>query len=124
MLKMKKQFVLKNVYILQLKINSFDFNYLNMVSLNLIKIIKNFFLDNEVYCFRIVLPKKSKQITVLKSPHIFKKSRDQFKKSNYNIIIFFKLYNKLKFNFLLYFLKNIVLKLNCTYNLIVKLNKE
>ena len=40
-------------------------------------IIKLFTKYNSLYCF-VLLPVKIKKLTILKSPHIFKKSREQF----------------------------------------------
>jgi small subunit ribosomal protein S10 len=70
---------------LQIRINSFKLNNLNTYIKFLEKLLKIF----NIYYSKISVPTKIKRITILKSPHVFKKAREQFELKVYtkNIII-------------------------------------
>ena len=67
----------KNIY--TLKVTSLNYKILNTFKYFLVK----FF--NKISIF--TLPIKSKRITLLKSPHVFKKAREQFEIKKYSFII-------------------------------------
>jgi len=49
--------------------------------------LKKIFSDLNVFFSIYYLPLKEKKITVLKSPHVFKKAKEQFKFSTYKCVI-------------------------------------
>lgn len=73
-----------NLYI---KVKSYHPAYLNKFCLNLIKTLTVLFaIDAHV----VQLPKKREQFTVLRSPHVDKKARDQFERITYKRLIVLK----------------------------------
>lgn len=100
---------------LLLRLESFDFKYLEDVTLTMEKTVKKFFMSKSLSVSKSILPKKSSLITVLKSPHVSKKSREQFLKKEYIFLMVFKSTDKKIFNFLVYFINQVVKKLNCSY---------
>jgi small subunit ribosomal protein S10 len=63
----------------------------NLVSLNFLKKkLKLFALNYDLKCSSINLPVEKKKITVLKSPHVNKKARDQYEISLLNRLIILK----------------------------------
>lgn len=82
------------MYKVQIKLKSFDPFFLNQVIFLLSDILKTFKITNYKEVF---IPSKTKKITVIRSPHIHKKSRDQFqiKKYKRSLIISFNDYNYL-----------------------------
>lgn len=76
---------------------------------NLLKIylafIKNIFIKLNIKYKISQLPRKFKRITILKSPHVYKKAREQFEIRTFSSII--KIYNyNMSFNFLNFFSLN------------------
>lgn len=72
---------------IRITLKSFDSHYLSLVMKHIINIA--YVLDIKTIK-RIDLPKKRKKITVLRSPHIDKKSREQFEiKHNKSVLIFY-----------------------------------
>lgn len=67
----------------QLKLKSININKLNTYLIFLKKILTKL---NVHYTF-IVLPKQKKCITLLKSPHVYKKAREQFLLKKYSVLI-------------------------------------
>lgn len=84
------------MYQVQLKLKSFDPFYINQVVLLLNDVCKTF-SQNIIDYKEVFIPSKTKKITVIRSPHIYKKSRDQFqiKKYKRSLIISFSDYNVL-----------------------------
>ena len=70
---------------LQIRINSFKLDNLNIYINFLEKLLK----ISKICYSKISIPTKIKRITILKSPHVFKKAREQFELKIYtkNIII-------------------------------------
>lgn len=68
---------------IRITIESFDFLYLYKTSRNFQKIIKFLRIKNQ---HSFVLPSKLKKYTVERSPHIDKKSREQFEIKRYKAI--------------------------------------
>lgn len=69
---------------INLKIKSFEKYYINITLNEIFKILKFFSIDK--YSI-ISLPKKIKKFTVIRSPHIDKKSREQYEIRTYKTII-------------------------------------
>lgn len=92
-------------------------NYIN-------KIYNNLLLNLKCNKFNsIKLPIKRKKITILRSPHIFKKSSESFEEKIFSSLlnITFNNYKEyLNFIYKLYFLKNNIF---LTINIILKINK-
>ena len=63
------------MYLIKIKINSFDI-FSNSLALNIIYNLANILQIKNTKEF--FLPKKIKKFTVIRSPHIDKKSREQF----------------------------------------------
>lgn len=74
--------------IINVKIKSFDKQY-KAISTRKILDIVHFLGIKEIS--KIELPEKKKKITVLRSPHIDKKSQEQFEIRNYKTNIIFKI---------------------------------
>ena len=74
--------------IINVKIKSFDKQY-KAISTRKILDIAQFLGIQEIS--KIELPEKKKKITVLRSPHIDKKSQEQFEIRNYKTNIIFKI---------------------------------
>jgi len=87
----------------QLKLKSFDFYYINLATNFLQSIF--IFLNIDQYK-QIILPSRIKKITVLRSPHIDKKSREQFQIKKYKKLIYLDFLNEKQSVLLLSFLKN------------------
>jgi len=64
--------------------------YLSKISIYLSKQLPN------ITCVEVKLPEKKERFTVLKSPHVDKKARDQYERNTYNRILIFDnfVYNK------------------------------
>jgi len=105
------------IYKLNLKLYYYNHLYLIDLSNNLIKTINLFFTNKEVNINKIYFPKKNTIITVLKSPHVSKKSREQFKKSICSIGLVFIVKELYIFNYIKFFLVKILKSINCKYNL-------
>lgn len=66
----------------------------NLTSLKLLKKKLNLLaLNSNLKCSSINLPIEKKKITVLKSPHVNKKARDQYEVSMLNCLVIFKSYH-------------------------------
>lgn len=109
-------------YQIFLKLSYFDFIIIDKLIMSIISILNTFFSNNEVVLSKITFPIQSKLITVLKSPHVSKKSREQFKQSIYKFGLVIRVSNLNNFTFIYYFLNNILKKTNCKYNLTSKIN--
>jgi len=79
--------MLKKEFILKIKLKSIDKISLNLY-INFLK--EKIKLYNKQYSI-FNLPKKIKRITLLKSPHVNKKAREQFEVKIYTIIIKIKI---------------------------------
>lgn len=77
--------MLTNNYLL-LKANSFDSKTLNLFFFFLLNLFKKYYLQISI----ISLKKKKKKITLLKSPHVHKKAREQFQLIKFSFLIIFK----------------------------------
>jgi len=88
---------------IQIKIKSFDTHYIEL-TMQFIQLVTNFFHIKKVQC--ISLPNHIKKITVLRSPHIDKKSREQFQMKQCKKILFFQVPERAIAFFLLKILKN------------------
>jgi ribosomal protein S10 len=76
------------MYKIELHIKSFDQFYINLA----VYFVKNFlYLLNVTNVTQVFLPKKLKKFTVLRSPHIDKKSREQFEIRTYKRLLIIKL---------------------------------
>ena len=64
-----------------IKIQSYYFHFIKLI----IRKIKKFNLNNKISI--VILPLKLRKITLLKSPHVYKKSREQFEVGLYNVLI-------------------------------------
>lgn len=83
---------------LQINIKSIKKNILNIYVKYLFNLFKNLQIE---YSF-ISLPTKKKRITLLKSPHVYKKAREQFQLNLYKKTITIKKFKTFKiFNYLL-----------------------
>ena len=72
---------------LYLKIKSYHPAYLNNFCLNITKTLTELYaIDSRI----IYLPKKQEHFTVLRSPHVDKKARDQFERTTYKRLIVIK----------------------------------
>jgi small subunit ribosomal protein S10 len=93
---------------LQIRLKSFHYK---IFKLSLLKILEKINYLNINSSKIIPLPIKLKRFTVLRSPHIDKKSREQFEIKTFNRLLVIK-YNplnideKYKINFLINFIKN------------------
>ena len=84
---------------LQIRINSFKLNNLEIY----VKFFEKLLKISKTCYSKISVPKKTKRITILKSPHVFKKAREQFElKIHTKVIIVENLEN-------LNFLKNLLI---------------
>lgn len=91
MMKCNKNFILQNktnMQTINLKIKSFDKQY-KSISIQKIFEIANFLGIQNIS--RVNLPLDNKKITVLRSPHIYKKSQEQFEIKNYKTNIILKI---------------------------------
>jgi small subunit ribosomal protein S10 len=73
-----------------LKLKSFHPYYLNKFVILVQKKLKSF---NIFLIKQIFLPKKKQHFTVLRSPHVDKKARDQFEKITYNRLLVLEIQN-------------------------------
>jgi small subunit ribosomal protein S10 len=85
---MKFKKTLKYMQIINVKIKSFDKKY-KSISVHKILNIADFLGIDEIA--KLDLPEKKKKITVLRSPHIDKKSQEQFEIKNYKTNIILKI---------------------------------
>ncbi len=90
-------------YIYSITLNGYCSKSLN----SLIQVIKNFFLNNTKKISIINLPKVIKKTTVIKSPHIFNKSREHFESITYKKLIIFYIDNSVDNLLINNFLKGI-----------------
>ena len=104
------------MFLYTIKLSHFNYNYLNKL-LNNIVILFNLFL-NLNFITVVTLPNKRHLNTVLRSPHVFKKSREQFSIIMYNKLIVLKC-EKDYINILKFFLSS----LNCNYTLKIHYEK-
>ena len=79
------------MYLIKLKINSFDI-FSNSLALNVIYNLANILQIKNTK--EIFLPKKIKKITVIRSPHIDKKSREQFEMRRFKKLVILKIDNQ------------------------------
>ena len=86
---------------LQISIISFKPNILKIYSLFLEKLFKKLKLNYSL----VSIPKKKKKLTLLKSPHIYKKAREQFELISYKKIVIIKNNNN-TISYLNYFILN------------------
>lgn len=70
----------------ELKLISTDKDILNTYS----KFLQKIFCKLNIKFKILFLPKQTKRITVLKSPHVYKKAREQFQINSFKKKIFFK----------------------------------
>ena len=77
--------------LLKISIKSVDTN-INNYLLFILKTIKKFSADSR----RVHLPTKTKKITLLKSPHVNKKAREQFKTNILKKVIFLEINTKIE----------------------------
>lgn len=75
---------MKNLY-LRLTLKSFHFYYLNKFVAIMLKKKLLFFPTLQKHVF---LPKRIQKFTVLSSPHVDKKSRDQFEQRKYKRVLY------------------------------------
>lgn len=73
------------VILYKLKISHHNRSYLNSFTLKFIELLKKCGITVKV----ISLPKKEKKLTVLRSPHVSKKSREQFTHITYSQLLVF-----------------------------------
>lgn len=104
-------------YRIILKLSYYDYKYLDLLVRNLFNVLNKFFTQKDCVIKQFNFPVKSNVITVLRSPHVAKKSREQFKKNIYSIGLSIESTDVSIFNFLYYFLLKVTPFLNCTYNL-------
>jgi len=71
---------------------------------NYIHFIKNILFSLQISFSCITLPLKKKRITLLKSPHVNKKAKDQFEIQYYKTVFILK--SSLNFNFIKYIFLN------------------
>ena len=69
-----------------------------------LKFLQNLFLKLNIPINYLFLPTLKKKFTLLKSPHVYKKSREQFEFTRYNLIILIDF--KLSFQFLKFLIIN------------------
>lgn len=71
---------------INIKINSFDKQYKSIAVYKILEIAKFFKIDDII---KLNLPQQTKKMTILRSPHIDKKSQEQFEIKSYktNIIL-------------------------------------
>jgi small subunit ribosomal protein S10 len=91
---------------IQIKLKSFDTYYINLANNFVKSIFSSLHIDS---IHQINLPSHIKKFTVLQSPHIDKKSREQFQLKIYKQIIQIKLLEKQKAFLLIELLKNLEL---------------
>lgn len=58
-----------------------------------INFLKNIYIKLNIKFNIVMLPIKTKRITLLRSPHVFKKSREQFQITSYTSLICIKNFN-------------------------------
>jgi len=83
-------------------LKSYDIQYLFNAMKHIIDIANHLSIDSysvskknrEISINRVFLPKKIKKITVIRSPHIDKKSREQFEIRRYKNILIFNIKNR------------------------------
>ena len=69
---------------IRIKLKSYDFNLVDKSAEKIVKTVKT---TGAIVTGPIPLPTKKKIFTVLKSPHVNKKSREQFQLSSYLSLI-------------------------------------
>lgn len=79
----------KNLQI-QLNIKGFHPYYLNRIVLLALNKIKKWNMKTFVIEKQIFIPKKRKRFTLLRSPHVDKKARDQFERVTYKRVFLLK----------------------------------
>lgn len=75
---------------LQLKVKSYHPAYLNQFCKSL--------FENSVVFSLVKLPQKKEHFTVLRSPHVDKKARDQFERITYNRLLNLEINDETKFS--------------------------
>jgi small subunit ribosomal protein S10 len=101
-------------YSLQITLKTFEWMLLERASellYNLVKRIQSLCSPNtQSFVFSSTfLPSKRKRFTVLRSPHIDKKSREQFEIRTYKKLFLFQTNQKKTFSFFLFLLKHVSL---------------
>ncbi len=84
---MKKE----NYINLQLIIKGFHPYYINRFILLFLKKIRNLNLDENLPALQVFIPKKRERFTLLRSPHVDKKARDQFERVTHKRILLLKI---------------------------------
>ena len=69
---------------IRIKLKSFDYNLVDKSAEKIVKTVKN---TGAVILGPIPLPTRKKRFTVLRSPHVNKKSREQFELATYKRLI-------------------------------------
>ena len=92
------------MYLIKIKINSFDI-FSNSLALNIIYNLANILQIKNTKEF--FLPKKIKKFTVIRSPHIDKKSREQFEMRRFKKLLILKIDNQNTTLLFLEILKNL-----------------
>ena len=69
---------------IRIKLKSYDFNLVDKSAEKIVKTVKS---TGAIVTGPIPLPTKKKIFTVLKSPHVNKKSREQFQLSSYKRLL-------------------------------------
>ncbi len=85
------------MYVYKIKFASFNFFLLN----NYLNFLKNYLTNLKVNYTVIKLPKKKILLTLLKSPHVNKKSKEQFNHIKYNAVIIINCSYEIPLKFLL-----------------------
>lgn len=81
----------ENIIEIQIKIKGIHSYYLNRIILLSLNKLKEWTLDKRIIQKQVYLPKKSKSFTLLRSPHVDKKARDQFEHVTYVRILVLKI---------------------------------
>jgi len=109
-------------YQIFLKLSYYDYLIIDKLIMSITSILNLHFNSNAVSISKINFPLRYKMLTVLKSPHVYKKSREQFRQSIYTFGLVIKVDTLDNFNFIYYFLNTILKKTNCKFNLKSKIN--
>ncbi len=80
-----------NIIELQIKIKGIHSYYLNRVVLLSLNKLKEWSLDEHIIQKQVNLPKKRKRFTLLRSPHVDKKARDQFEHVTHSRMLVLKI---------------------------------
>lgn len=86
-----------------LVVQGFDSSYIKRTIKNILKILDFLKINNKKI---FLLPSKLKKYTLERSPHIDKKSREQFEIKKYKAIIFFELKSNIIIEIFFFIIKN------------------